>query len=213
MSEIDEAELLSAGQRGVVLDGMTDGRKRIVQAAALRACCRELKDRIDPRGLRLTNAIVTGGLDLAGLVVPFSLRFEGCEFDTAPVVEGAQLFELSLTGSPRLPGLLGNGLRLRRDLDLSRSHITGAHWTSASTSKRSAIWLCESEIGGRLLCLDTVIDGQGDRAIQADRIRVGGAVRLLQDFHSQGEVRLIGARISGTLDLRSAHRGPGRTGA
>src|ERR1700722_6904022 len=205
MGEIDEAELLSAGQRGGVLDGMADGRKRIVQAGVLRACCRELKDRIDPRGLRLTNAIVTGGLGLSGLVVPFSLRFDGCEFGTAPVVEGAQLFELALTGSPRLPGLLGNGLRLRRDLDLSRSHITGAHWTSASTSKRSAVWLCESEIGGRLLCLDTVIDGQGDRAIQADRIRGGGAVRLLQDFHSKGEVRLIGARISGTLDLTGAH--------
>ena len=205
MGEIDEAELLSAGQRGAVLDGMAYGRKRIVQAAVLRRCCRELKDGIDPRGLRLTNAIVTGELDLTGLVVPFPLRFDGCEFDTAPVVEGAQLFELALTGSPRLPGLLGNGLRLRRDLDLSRSHIAGAYWTSASTSKRAAVWLCESEIGGRLLCLDTVIDGQGDRALQADRIRVGGAVRLLQEFHSRGEIRLIGARISGTLDLSGAH--------
>ena len=36
MGEIDEAELLSAGQRGAVLDGMADGRKRIVQAAGLR---------------------------------------------------------------------------------------------------------------------------------------------------------------------------------
>jgi hypothetical protein len=56
-----------------------------------------------------------------GLRVAFPLRFERCEFDSAPVVEGAPLFELSLTGCPRLPGLLGNGLRLRRDLDLSRS--------------------------------------------------------------------------------------------
>ena len=104
-----------------------------------------------PRGLRLADAVVVGRLDLAGLRVPFPLRFEGCEFDAAPVVEGAQLFELSLTGCPRLPGLLGNGLRLRRDLDLSRSQVAGAHWTSASTSKRAAIWLCESEIGGRLL--------------------------------------------------------------
>jgi hypothetical protein len=189
---------------------MAESRKRIVPAAVLRRCCRELKDQIDPRGLRLTNAVVTGELDLTGLVVPFSLRFDGCEFDAAPVVEGAQLFELALTGSPRLPGLLGNGLRLRRDLDLSRSHIAGAHWTSASTSKRAAVWLCESEIGGRLLCLDTVIDGQGDRALQADRIRVGGAVRLLQDFHSRGEIRLIGARISGTLDLSGALSQPER---
>src|SRR5271166_3999041 len=111
MNEIDEAELAGAWQRGAAVDGIDGGRKRTVRADLLRNCCYELADRIDPRGLRLNNAIVTGGLDLTGLVVPFPLRFEGCEFDTAPVVEGAQLFELSLTGSPRLPGLLGNGLR------------------------------------------------------------------------------------------------------
>ena len=201
MAEIEEAELTSAGLRGTVIDG----GKRTVSAVLLRKLCHEFKDRIDPRGLRLTSAIVVGGLDLTGLVVPFPLRFDGCEFDSAPVVEGAQLFELSLTGCPRLPGLLGNGLRLRRDLDLSRSRIAGTHWTSASTSKRAAIWLCESEIGGRLLCVDTTIDGQGDRAIQADRIRVGGAVRLLHRFHSRGEIRLLGAWIYGSFDLTGAH--------
>ncbi len=204
MDEIDEAELVCAGRSGVVLDGARNGLKRVVQAAALRKCCHELREQIDPRGLRLSNAVVVGCLDLAGLGVPYPLRFDGCEFDSALVVEGAELFELSLTGCPRLPGLLGNGLRVRRDLDLSRSRVVGAHWTSASTSKRSAIWLCESEIGGRLLCVDATIDGQGDRSIQADRIHVGGAVRLIHQFVSLGEVRMIGARIEGSLDLTGA---------
>lgn len=82
--------------------------------------------------------------------------------------------------------------------------MAGAHWTSASTSKWSAIWLCESEIGGRLLCVDATIDGQGDRSIQADRIHVGGAVRLIHQFRAEGEVRLLGARIDGSLDLTGA---------
>ncbi len=204
MDLIAEAELIEAGRSGAAVDAAADGVRRAVPAALLRRCCHELKDQIDPRGLRLTNAVVVGCLDLAGLAVPFPLRFDGCEFDSAPVVEGAELFELSLTGCPRLPGLLGNGLRLRRDLDLSRSHVAGAHWTSASTSKRAAIWLCESEIGGRLLCVDTTIDGQGDRSIQADRLHVGGAVRLIHQFTSRGEIRLIGARVGGSLDLTGA---------
>jgi hypothetical protein len=80
MGEIDEAELTRAGQRGAVVEGMADDGKRTISGALLRRCCHELKDQIDARGLRLNNVIVTGALDLTGLVVPFPLRFEGCEF-------------------------------------------------------------------------------------------------------------------------------------
>ena len=209
-AEIDEAELLSALRGGQPIDGSQPddggvaGVNRTVQAALLRRCCHELKDQVDPRGLRLRDAVIAGRLDLAGLSVPFPLRFDGCEFDSAPVVEGADLFELALTGCRRLPGLLGNGLRLRRDLDLSGSRVAGAHRTSASTGHTAAIWLCESDISGRLLCVHTTVDGQGGRAIQADRIRVGGAVRLIDQFRAVGEVRLSGARLGGALDLTSA---------
>src|SRR5262249_57473611 len=94
------------------------------------------------------NAVVLGSLDLAGLDVSFPLRFERCTFDAPAILEGARLEQLALTDGTRLPGMLANGLRVRRDLDLSRSTVTGAHVTSASTSKRSAIWLCESHIAG-----------------------------------------------------------------
>lgn len=204
LDEVAEAELMSAARSGGVLDAAAGGGRRVIAADALRRCCHELSPEIDPRGLRLSNAIVVGPLDLTGLAVPFPLRLDRCEFDSPLVLEGAELFGLSVTGSPDLPGLLGNGLRVRRDLDLSRSRLTGAHWTSASTSKQSAVWLCESEIGGRLLCVDTTIDG-GGRAIQADRIVVGGAIRLIHQFTALGEIRLIGAQVGGSLDLSGAH--------
>ena len=204
MDEIAETELVGALRAGSVVHGTADGVQRSVPADLLRTCCHELQDQVDPRGMRLSKVHVTGALDLAGLTVPFPLRFDGCGFDVAPVLEGARLYELSLAGCPRLPGLLGNGLNVRRDLDLSGSQISEALWTSASTSRSAAVWLCEAEIGGRLLCVGTVLDGQGYRALQADRIRVGGAVRLIQGFRSAGEVRFLGARIGGSLDFSGA---------
>ena len=204
MDQVGEAELLAAATAGHVLVCGDGGTRRAVDAALLRRCCRELRDRVDPRGVRLSNAAVTGPLDLTGLDVPFPLRFERCSFGAPLTVEGAQLSELALTGCDEVPGLLANGVRIRRDLDLSRSHVAGTLRTSASTSKHSAIWLCESEIGGRLLCVDTVIDGGGERSIQADRLHVTGNVRLLHGFTAHGEVRLIGARIGGSLDLTGA---------
>ena len=104
-----------------------------------------------------------------------------------------------------LPGLLGNGVNVRRDLNLSGSTVTGALTTTASQSRSAAIWLCESQVGGRLLCVDTFIEPGDGRAIQADRIRVGGTVRLIHDFTAGGEVRLLGARIDGSIDLTGAH--------
>jgi hypothetical protein len=204
MDQVGEAELLAAAAAGHVLVCGDGGTRRSVDAVLLRRCCHELRDQVDPRGVRLRGAAVTGALDLAGLDVPFPLRFDGCSFASPVTVEGAQLGELALTRCDEVPGLLANGVRVRRDLDLSRSHVTGTLGTSASTSKLSAIWLCESEIGGRLLCVDTVIDGGGDRSIQADRLHVTGNVRLLHGFTARGEVRLIGARIGGSLDLTGA---------
>ncbi len=204
MADVAEGELLDACRQGRVLDCADGAAHRTVDAAILRRCCHLLKDQVDPRGVRISSARVAGRLDLAGLDVPFPLRFDGCEFDTAPTVEGAVLHELALTGCTRLPGLLANGLRVRRDLDLSGSHVTGGHLTSASTSQRSAIWLCESDIGGRLLFRDTIIDAEGERSLQADRMHVGGTVRFLHNFTARGDIRLLGARIDGTLDFTGA---------
>jgi hypothetical protein len=211
MDAVSLAELMHAAGAGTVLDCMDGEIRRVVDAALIRRCCREMKTQIDPHGIQLRNAAVHGSVDIAGIDVRFPLRFDGCEFDAPFVAEGAVLRELALIGCVRLPGLLANGLRVRRDLDLSRSYVTGAHFTSASTSKRSAIWLCESDIGGRLLCWDTVIAADGERAMQADRMHVGGTVRFIRQFTAHGQIRLAGIHVGGSVDLTGAHidAGPG----
>jgi hypothetical protein len=204
MEEVGEAEVVAACAAGRVLECGDGSTRRSVDAALLRRCCDELNGQVDRRGIRLRQAAIAGSLDLSGLDVRFPLCFEDCDFDSPLIVEGAQLYELGVKGCAQLPGLLANGVRVLRDLDLSRTHVAGALRTSASTSKQSAIWLCESEIGGRLLCVDTVIDGGAERSIQADRMHVGGNIRLLHKFTARGELRLIGARIDGSLDLTGA---------
>ena len=196
MDQIGEAELISAGQSGAVLDGMKDGAKRAVPAAVLRSCCHELKDQVDPRGLRLANANVSGCLDLTGLAVPFPLRFDGCEFDAAPVVEGAELFELSLTGCPNLPGLLGNGLRLRRDLDLSRSQVAGAHWTGRSFGSLVALGALGTGVAYAMLAtaagrLDATRAAANNYIIPVVSLLLGVGVR-----HEQvSPVSIVGAAV------------------
>jgi hypothetical protein len=204
VNEVSEDELLDCASAGRVLDGDDGGTRRQLAAGLLRRLCLRIKDQVDPRGIQLKNVVVSGQFDIAGLEVPFPLRFAACEFDTPLLAEGAQLNDLALTDSA-LPGLLANGVRIRRDLDLSRSHVTGSHPTTGSDARLAAVWLCESEVGGRFLCSDTVIRAAGERAIQADHMRTGGAVRFLRQFTAYGEIRLLGARFGGSLDLMGAH--------
>src|SRR6185369_10897309 len=127
-------------------------------------------------GLRIANAIVEGQLDVRAASIGVGLSFVSCVFTHGPRFDGADLHELSITDGPftaavppvalagsELPGLLANGVRIRRDLNLSGSLITGKHRLIASVSKSSAVWLTEAEIGGRVLAVGTHIRPDGDR--------------------------------------------------
>jgi hypothetical protein len=127
--------------------GVGDGDGRgTVAADLLRTLCRERRDEVDDRGLHLRNAVITGDLDLSAVTVSFPLTFDGCRFESPLQVSGATLQELTVLRC-ELPGLLGNGVDVRRDLNLLESTITGALTTTASESRSTAVWLCESHVG------------------------------------------------------------------
>ena len=205
MPAMDETEHSDEARfaRAVAVGGVFDGRGSRIDADLVREFCVRRAAEVDPRGIRLRDVHVAGQLDLTGVQVPFALRFENCTFDDAPVLLGASVRELAFIDCPALPGLIANGITVQGDLALSGCRIVGSHRTSASMSRRAAVWLCESSIGGRLLCVDTVIEPQGERAIQADRMRVGGTVRII-NFSATGELRLVGLQVDGSLDLAGA---------
>lgn len=202
--------VVDAGTSGGVLDCDSDGLLGVLAADVIRRVCHTHAGDVDPRGLRLRNAIVTGALDLRGMTVPFPIWFDGCEFDSPLLLDGARLPELTVTDS-RLPGLSGNGLRVTRDIDLSRSRITVMHDpggesdTDPAMTRPAAVRLCDAAIGGRLLCVGTEIDAAGELAVHADRVHVGGSVLFTDDCTALGGVRLPGARIDGSVDLTGAH--------
>jgi hypothetical protein len=211
------AQILAAARVGSFLDCRVDDTRTRIDARQIRAACLTGPGS-GPSGLRIANAIIEGQLDLRAASIGVALSFVSCVFTHAPRFDGADLHELSITdgrftaavpplalAGSELPGLLANGVRIRRDLNLSGSLITGKHRLVASVSKSSAIWLTEAEIGGRVLAVGTHIRPDGDRAMQCDRTRVAGDIRLIRGFRADGEVRLLEAQLDGSLDLTAAH--------
>jgi hypothetical protein len=194
-------EVLLEAARGRTVASFGGGE---LPAGVIRSLCTDRSTEVDRYGLRIHDAVVTGTLDLRATDVPFPLELTGCELAEAPVVEGAALHSLALRAGTRLPGLLANGVRIRRDLELSGADIWGALSTTASTSQTAAVWLTEAHVGGRLLCVGTRIVGPADRCIQADRTHFGGNIRLLHGFVTDGEIRLLAVQLDGSLDLSGA---------
>ncbi|WP_433218990.1 hypothetical protein ACQP00_13975 [Dactylosporangium sp. CS-047395] len=174
-----------------------------VDAALLRELCVNAAHRVDPRGLRLAGVRVRNKLDLAGVDVGFPLRFEGCTFDEAPDFTGGSVRALAITGATRLPGLFADGVHVRGDLDLSWSSIVGAH-PGIGSRFTAAVWLRGAEVGRRLLLDGSTIDGQGGRTVRADRIKLGGSLRLTRGFVARGEIRVTGARVGASFEVFDA---------
>ncbi len=153
------------------------------------------------RSLTIRNASIKGGLALFGMELAFALRFEGCFIGGVLDLRDAQLVSVAIIDCRLKEGVLANGIRTRRDVDLSGSTITGALESEASTSQTSTVWLSEAEIGGRLLCDGTRIHSSAARAIQADRTTFGGSVRFIHGFFANAELRFIGAHFRASVDF------------
>ena len=90
----DEADPPDAGE------GVSASR---LPAADIRALLLEPGLRVDPRGLQIRGAFVTGTLDLDHAKLPCRLVFTHCRFENAPSFEEAILLDLVLA-DVALPG-------------------------------------------------------------------------------------------------------------
>jgi hypothetical protein len=165
---------------------------------------------VDPRGLRIVGAVVTGQLDLDGVQCGVPVRLLRCRFDEPVLARGAQLSLLSLAGS-QVPGLYAGGVRLVDSLYLNDGFTAAAHDKDATVRLRGA------RIGGLLDCGGARLTNAAGPALVADNARIESGVLLDDGFTATGygplaTVRMVDAQVGGQVDLSDAQlsnpRGP-----
>jgi hypothetical protein len=158
-------------------------------------------DRLDPLGVRIHGARVTGTLDLTHIPAAVGIELRGCYFEHAVFLTGARLPWLTLSAS-HLPGLDGDGLRVAGDVAL------GDGFTATGHGEEGAVRLLGAHISGQLNLNGARLTNDAGSALIGDGLRVYGDVfggGFVATGHGElSAVRLPGARINGQLNLNGA---------
>jgi hypothetical protein len=203
-----ERELVDAAASGDVLEcsqlsieqlSATGDPEHTIRAELLLKRCDKP---LDPRGVRLRGARITGTLDLTHVHGAVGMELRGCRFDQPVLLRDAHLPWLTLTGSC-VPALDGNGLRVDSDLFLDGG------FRATGGGERGAVRLWGARTGGQLFLSDAELTNEAGPALVGDGLRVDGDLFLDEGFratgHSEdGAVRLLGAHITGQMSLTGA---------
>jgi hypothetical protein len=162
------------------------GPNETIRAEVLRCLLVEENWPVHAKGVSLRGALISGKLDLESAMLRCPLVLEGCYFEQEVDLQHATVSLLKLTDC-WLHGLTAELLIVTKELDLSRSRITGS------------VQIVGANITGQLLCRNTQItrkDAYG--SLIADFVTVS-SVFLNEGFTAVGPVRLLGAHIAGQL--------------
>lgn len=194
--EISEAELkvlrdsASSGELPVPTEIPT---LPMVRAEFLRwlASDPETAPHIDPQGLRVYAATVSGDFDLRECRILPRLVFCRSIIQRSVNLRGA-----------RTSGIFVYMSILAQGLDADRAIIQGGLFLRGAQSM-GEISLIGTDIGSDLDCAGTRLKSNG-AALNADRARIGGSVYLNQGFESDGSIHLSGTAIAGNLECDRA---------
>ncbi|WP_146955914.1 hypothetical protein [Glutamicibacter soli] len=166
------------------------GSRHTIRASVIREIMRGTVpdlEAVDPRGLQLRGARISGRLDLEDVECLFPLKMTACYFEQGIDAESA-IF-------PRL--------------ELRYCVIEASVESSRKAKIHSAVCLTGARINGRLSFTGSLLKNQSGPALLADRLLVEGDLFLREKFRSNGAgefgaVRLTGAIVRGRLDLSNA---------
>jgi hypothetical protein len=180
----------------------TDNPRHSVRAELLRELVLGRNgDQLDPLGIRLHGARITGTLDLTHVPAAVGLELRGCFFEHPVLLVSAQLPWLTLAGS-HLMALDGDGLQVDGDV------LLGDGFTATGDGDYGAVRLLGAHIRGQLNFNGARLGNQAGPALIGDGLHVGGDVFgggfVATGAGEIGAMRLPGARIVGQVNLNGA---------
>jgi uncharacterized protein YjbI with pentapeptide repeats len=168
------------------------GNGRHIPAEALRALLIKRGLNVDPRGVRIRGARITGRFDLRNVKFEHALNLFSCRVDEHINLIGARFKELKLTGSHI------------SSVTLDQASIAGSVFADGGFVATGEVRAIEAKIGGQLGLSGATFSNAGGKALILDLASIAGGVFARDGFVATGEVRFNGARIGGQLDLSGA---------
>jgi hypothetical protein len=170
-------------------------RAELVRWICVDACAKAL---VDPQGVQVFGARISGVVDLSSVTVPFPVTLRNCRLTDGLNVGSTRISELDLQGA------------CVESIYAYRLRVDGSVFFRNGFCAVGEVRILGAEIGGNVEC----DGGAFERALHADGARISGSVFLRKRFRSKGEVRLLGAVIGGNLECDgSTFENPPRQGS
>ena len=151
-------------------------------------------DCVDPKGIQLHGALISGALDLSFSDVDFPLRLYRCRLSDDWNLNYIQIPSIQLSGT------------WLRSLTADVARVTGSVFLKAAVST-GKVQLRGAHIGRNIDCSGSKLRNPGNEqipdsgiALNAEGAKVEGFVFLRENFSAEGEVRLFNAEIGANLN-------------
>lgn len=175
-----------------------------IRAQLIRWLCvnRQAKVLVDPRGIQVSGATVSGQLNLDFVDVPFPIALFDCF-----LAEPASMICI------RVPQLIFSGSSTR-SIMMDSAFVESSVFLDQGFKANGQVSLIGAQVGLDVDCSAGAFINSGNIAINGDRLNVGGSVFFRAEeapvdegrdskvvpFYAEGAVRLHSARIAGDLD-------------
>ncbi|HJP91221.1 MAG TPA: hypothetical protein VJ875_04645 [Pyrinomonadaceae bacterium] len=157
------------------------------------------RDCVDPRGIQICGARISGALDLSFATVPFPLRLSRCRLSDNWSLNYIEIPSIQFTGT------------WVRSLTADVAKVKGSVTLKEVVCAKGTVQLRGAEIAGNLDCSGSTFQNPADAnipdsgiALNAEGAKVGGSVLLNNKFSAEGKVQLFNAQVGGNLNCGSS---------